>query len=261
MKAKAPTWNESEGTYYDRIDAIPRTEVAPYLAMPLVFGISNREQGTRVIDAIQRSGLIGLCGVSLWKYQGEAQEGYYKGSVWPMYTGLVALASFKYGRMNLGGSLLKILMDLTYSSSDPGKINEYYSHECLERGQFMQGFSSSPMIGLVTEGMMGIEADAPRSQLTIRPWLPDWLQRVQINGLRIGDRKLDLVYQKNEEGHVFKIESISGRESLDLLAVVHMEENAAIRIPTGWESCYDLRGRGIAKRFSLHTGEKITEQF
>lgn len=238
---------------------MPKIEVAPYLAWPLIMGLSNREQGIKVIDRIQKDGLIGPCGVSIWRYEGGSQEGYYRGSVWPLYSGMVALASFKYGRMETGASLLKILLALTRSSSDPGKINEYYSHDCKERGQFMQGFSSSPLIGLITEGMMGLEPDAPSSCLTVQPWLPAWLRGVQINGLGIGKSKMNLGYEVLNGEHLITIEHVSGRPTIEVPTFLPVP--AAGKIPDGWEVVSTLRGRCIAKRLTLSPGAKIVERF
>jgi hypothetical protein len=254
-------WNAQEGIYYDRIDPVPKIEVAPYLAWPLIMGLSDRGQGIKVIDRIQKDGLIGPCGVSIWRYEGGSQEGYYRGSVWPFYSGMVALASFKYGRMEIGASLLKVLLDLTYSSSDPGKINEYYSHDCKERGQFMQGFSSSPVIGLITEGLMGLEPDAPGSQIALQPWLPDWLRGVRIAGLRIGESKLNLSYEVLERERLIAVEHVSGGRALEVPISVPVDDVTAARnIPDGWEVLSTLRGQCIAKRLLLSPGSKAVER-
>jgi len=254
-------WNPDGGAYYDRIDPTPKTEVAPYQSWPLIMAVSKREHGTSVIDRIQGEGLIGPCGVSIWKYEGGPQEGYYRGSVWPAYTGMVALGAFKYGRMEVGASLLKILMDLTYTSSDPGKINEYYSHDCKERGQFMQGFSSSPVIGLVTEGLMGLEPDAPRSLMTLQPWLPEWLNGIRINGLRIGSSKMNLGYEALGEDRVITIEHEAGQRAMDMPTFIPLGDGSAVKGPNGWEICSTLRGRCAYRRFSPHPGERIVERF
>ena len=41
----------------------------------------------------------------------------------------------------------------------------------------------------------GLSADAPNGRLYIdRPRLPDWLERVEVLGMRIGEARLDLVF-------------------------------------------------------------------
>jgi len=253
-------WNPDEGIYYDRIDPTPKIEVAPYQAWPLIMAVSRREHGIGVIERIQREGLIGRCGVSIWKYEGGPQEGYYRGSVWPVYSGMVALAAFKYGMVEVGGSLLKVLMDLTFTSSDPGKINEYYSHDCKERGQFMQGFSSSPMIGLVTEGLMGLEPDAPRSLMTMQPCLPEWLNGVEINGLRVGDSRMNLGYKVLGGDHLITIEHESGQRIMHVPTFIPFGGRTAGEVPEGWEISSNLKGPCITKRLSLRPGDKAVER-
>jgi glycogen debranching enzyme len=57
--------------------------------------------------------------------------------------------------------------------------------------------SGAPLLMVRSYG--GLSADAPNNRLYIdRPRLPDWLERVEILGMRMGNGRLDLVLTNND---------------------------------------------------------------
>jgi hypothetical protein len=51
---------------------------------------------------------------------------------------------------------------------------------------------------LLLQTMLGVSADAPARALRIeRPALPDWLGRVRLDGLRVGDATATLAFDRD----------------------------------------------------------------
>ncbi|MCD6368977.1 MAG: hypothetical protein J7L38_04180 [Thermoproteales archaeon] len=200
-------WSESEGFYYDRLHPKPEIIPAPYDALPLFFELTSPERGRRVLEVIEKSDLITDCGVRIFRYTGRIKEGYYEGSVWPLYTWIVGLSALKYGVFDLGYKLLKSLVELAYKASDPGKINEYYEYDCSrEKGQFIQGFSSAPVIHLLTEGILGLKPDAKTGVLVLEIRVPESWDKISLRNLRFRDHSLNFVI-KRLSGSILKVEA------------------------------------------------------
>jgi hypothetical protein len=55
---------------------------------------------------------------------------------------------------------------------------------------------------LMVRSYGGLSADAPGGRLYInRPRLPEWLERMEVRGMRIGEARLDLVFTNRGGGH------------------------------------------------------------
>ncbi|HEX9106818.1 MAG TPA: hypothetical protein VF832_06315, partial [Longimicrobiales bacterium] len=62
----------------------------------------------------------------------------------------------------------------------------------------------------VAYGMLGIEADAPRARLRLRPQVPAAWDRLEAERIRIGDAELRLTYARLESRHRFTLEPLAG---------------------------------------------------
>ncbi|RLF23359.1 MAG: hypothetical protein DRN15_06530 [Thermoprotei archaeon] len=187
--------------------------VMPYLAMLTYLEIIDGERGRALVRKLFDE-LVTPYGVSLGKFSGP-KEGYYLGSVWPLYTGLLAVSAFKYGLHRLGFKLLNILRSLAIKASDPGKISEYYEHDTgCERGQFVQGFSSSQIIDIILTGILGVDVDAAKPRITFNIRMPEKWAWIEVKGLRIGHEVLDVKLKRTEEGYRYEVFHASGKKNL-----------------------------------------------
>ncbi len=119
---------------------------------------------------------------------------YHHGSVWPLYTGWLAMADYRSGRPLQGFANLFVDAQLTWLQ-DPGAITEVLSGEFFEplgRSSSHQLWSSAMLLSPTIRGLAGIESDALNHTLTINPQLPaDW-NEASLEHVAIGDRMFDV---------------------------------------------------------------------
>jgi hypothetical protein len=62
-----------------------------------------------------------------------------------------------------------------------------------------QAWAAGALPFLLTEAL-GLRADALAGRLAIeRPVLPRWLHRVEVTGLRVGDARVDLLFERTRD--------------------------------------------------------------
>jgi glycogen debranching enzyme len=119
---------------------------------------------------------------------------YHQGTVWPLYTGWVALSEYRNGRSLSAYAHLMQNADLTWAQ-DPGAVTELLSGEFfspLGRSTSHQLWSSAMVISPVVRGLFGLEWDAANHQLMVTPSLPaDW-DKAQLHHVPLGSSHVDL---------------------------------------------------------------------
>ena len=105
------------------------------------------------------------------------QISYHRGSVWPLYTGWVALADYRTGRSLQGYANLLATAQLTWRriwGPSPKSCQESF-FKPLDRSSTHQLWFSAMLLTPTVRGLFGLEADAIRHNLLIAPQLPaDW---------------------------------------------------------------------------------------
>ena len=119
---------------------------------------------------------------------------YHQGTVWPLYTGWVAVSEYRNGRSLSGYAHLMQNADLTWAQ-DPGAVTELLSGQFfapLGRSTSHQLWSSAMVISPVLRGLFGLEWDAAGNKLTVTPSLPaDW-DRAKLRHLPLSGGSIDL---------------------------------------------------------------------
>jgi hypothetical protein len=119
---------------------------------------------------------------------------YHQGTVWPLYTGWVALSEYRNGRSLSAYAHLMQNADLTWAQ-DPGAVTELLSGQFfspLGRSTSHQLWSSAMVISPVVRGLFGLEWDAANHQLMVTPSLPaDW-DKAQLHHVPFGGTTVDL---------------------------------------------------------------------
>lgn len=123
---------------------------------------------------------------------------YHHGSVWPLYTGWVALAEYRTGRSIQAYANIYADAQLTYLQ-DPGAITEVLSGEFyqpLGRSSSHQLWSSAMLLSPSIRGLLGIEGDALNHTLAVHPQLPaDW-NEVSAQHVAVGDQLFDVLIKR-----------------------------------------------------------------
>lgn len=213
--------NDESSFYYHSINRdssfIEEKTVMP--AIPMYFEQLETGKVQHMLDEFASNNFTSNWGCRI---VGEDSEhfhprGYHTGSVWPLYTGWVALAEYKYGNslqayahlMNninvykhwAKGFIEEVLHGAEY------KPNGVCAHQCWSETMAIQ-----PLI----EGMLGIEADANFNTLHLSPAVPpDW-HHYQVENIPVGENSLDyeMIREGNTVNYLFRF---SGDEPLKLL--------------------------------------------
>jgi hypothetical protein len=124
---------------------------------------------------------------------------YHHGSVWPLFTGWVAMAEYKARRPAAGYQQLMSNVYLTWLQN-PGAIPELLSGEFdepLEQSTWHQLWSSAMVLAPLIRGLLGIEVDATRGTVSIQPQLPASWDGVTIHNVPFGGQMLELAIRRD----------------------------------------------------------------
>jgi glycogen debranching enzyme len=121
-------------------------------------------------------------------------DSYGHGSVWPLGTGVQALAFYRYHRPLNAEPLVRALVEQTFMNS-LGHVPEVFSGDAyreLDVSVPEQIWSSGMVITTLMRGMLGLAPYAPKSELHWTPHLPPGWPGVTIRNLVIGRSTLNL---------------------------------------------------------------------
>lgn len=125
---------------------------------------------------------------------------YHQGSVWPLFTGWVAMSEYRTDRALSGYMHLMQNADLTWAQ-DPGDVTEVISGQYFEpmgRSSSHQLWSSAMVLAPAIRGLLGIEADALHHNLEITPHLPAQWDFARVKHVRIGNDLVDIDMERKE---------------------------------------------------------------
>jgi hypothetical protein len=136
---------------------------------------------------------------------------YHQGSVWPLFTGWVALAEYRAGRTLSGYAHLMQNAGLTWTE-DPGAVTELLSGEFFEplgRSSSHQVWSSAMVMTPAIRGLFGVQWEARRRTLRLAPSLPASWDKARLHNLPLGDTRVDLDYTREKDQLIIRAHSSS----------------------------------------------------
>jgi glycogen debranching enzyme len=133
---------------------------------------------------------------------------YHRGSVWPVEQGTIGFGFGRYGCWHeldrLAAGVFEST-DLFIENRLPeviGGIQRDAEHPhpgIYPRSCEPQGWSASAIVMLV-QALLGSIAFAPAGLLVVDPHLPAWLPDVRLEGVRVGDTRLDIEFRRRHSG-------------------------------------------------------------
>jgi glycogen debranching enzyme len=205
-------WVEPEGVYSMALDGKKRASraLASNQGHVLWALAATPERVASVRDALMGPELF--CGWGL-RTLGENEPGYnpvgyHTGSVWPHDTALAAYGLRKYGFDEDFTVIFEGLLEAASRFPDY-RLPELFAG--FSRAQYdrpvpypvachPQAWAAGSIPYLVTVGL-GLVPDGLTGRLRIlRPSLPHWLGRIEVEGLRIAGAKLDLAFERSGAG-------------------------------------------------------------
>lgn len=188
----------------------------------LASGIVPAERGRAVAARLMKPDLFSGWGIRTLAASHPAYNpfSYHRGSVWPVEQGTIALGLARYGCW----AELHRLAEAFFAASDlfvDGRLPEViagvqrdpdhphpgiYPDSCEP-----QGWSASAVV-MVVQALLGAVAVAPVGLLVVDPHLPDWLPDLRLEGVRVGDARLDLEFRRRADGRTdYRVTRRQGR--------------------------------------------------
>ena len=202
-------WMEDQGYYALALDGSKRP-VESLTSNPghcLWSRIVDDDKAPKVVRRLLSSALSSGWGIRTLAAKQSPYDpiGYHTGSVWPHDNALIAHGMRRYGfdkesqqvldQLALAGAFFpyaRFPEVFCGFSTEEVPVPVQYPVACRPQAWA----SGAPLLMMRSYG--GFAADAPNGKLYIdRPRLPAWLQRIEIQGMRVGDARLDLVFSNN----------------------------------------------------------------
>jgi glycogen debranching enzyme len=214
-------WMEDKKYFAQALDADGICDViSSNPAQCLWTGIIDHKYAQHMVDRLFRDDMFTEWGIRTLSSSERRYNplGYHNGTVWPHDNSIIAMGLRKYGFINE----MSILFTGMYEAAQT--CDNFRLPECfggLPRSQYSvpvkypvacspQAWSSGA-IPLMFTACLGIAPDALNNQLTInKPHLPSWLENVQFNNLKIGNKLTDLDFRRVENETLVNVSKKSG---------------------------------------------------
>jgi len=144
---------------------------------------------------------------------------YHRGTVWPVEHGPLAIGAYRAGHHDRVQQVARAMFDAA-ALFDSNRLPECFSGHPRDAAHPFpslyppsnspQAWSATTPLGLV-QALLGLQPYAPLGLLLVDPHLPDWLPRLSLRGLRVGDAVADLDFFRTPDGASdFEIQHLRG---------------------------------------------------
>ena len=177
----------ADGTFCEEKTLLP--------AVGISFGYGKRVHAEKCLESYASEGFSADWGTRIVGNDNPLYNptGYHYGSVWPLFTGWTSLAEFKMGRP-IQGYVHAMNNLLLYDRFAAGTIEEVLHGEMFQPAGVCshQAWSESMALQPVFDGMLGIEPDATRGHLSLRPYFPPNWKSVKVQNIPLGKRRISV---------------------------------------------------------------------
>jgi glycogen debranching enzyme len=222
-------WLEDQGTFALALDRgrRPCRVVASNAGHCLLGGIADRELAGRTIARLLEDDVWSGWGIRTLSQRAARFNpmSYHNGSVWPHDNALIAAGFARYGATDRAAQVLSALFD-TSGAVEDRRLPELFCGfpRAGQRRPVPYPVACRPQawaagsVLLLLQSALGLRIEAWERRLTMRgAVLPEWLERVDIRGLRVGEACVDLRVDRGRFGAAVEVMERHG----DLDIVVH----------------------------------------
>ncbi len=205
---EAAFWVEDQRYYAMALDRDKRQfdAIASNAGQCLWSGIVAPERARDVVDQLLRPSMFSGWGVRTFAsgQPGYNPIGYHTGTVWPHDTSLIAAGFERYGFHDASNRLAGQMMEAAQRFADY-RLPELFCgfDDTDSHTPVPYPVACSPQAWaagasfLFLQTMLGLRAHADRGELELsHPHLPDWLGKVTLTDLRVGDASVDLLFHR-----------------------------------------------------------------
>lgn len=221
-------WCEEIDTYALALDGMkqPCRVVSSNPGHCLYSGIASASRARRVAKTLMSEGMYSGWGVRTLSSKEKRFNpmSYHNGSVWPHDNALIAAGLARYG---FKAEALRIFSDLFDAAIffEENRLPELFSGFARSHdvSPTIYPVACSPQawavgsVYMLLAASLGLTIKAPGRIEFYHPRLPDWLNRVSIRELAVGDGKVDFVCLRN--GDEVDIDIVDKKGAIDLIII------------------------------------------
>jgi glycogen debranching enzyme len=205
-------WVEEEGCYAMALEAGHRQcrVMSSNPGQALWTGIIDEDKAGRVVQRLMKPDLFNGWGIRTLSYKERRYNpmGYHLGTVWPHDNSLIAAGFRRYGYDEEATRIFVGLLEAAMDFEDYRLPELFTGFGRDEYGQPVrypvachpQAWAAGAIPFLV-ETFLGLTPDAFNKRLKIiKPFLPDFINQVELRHLRVGRSTVDLRYERKRDG-------------------------------------------------------------
>ncbi|MGA2192533.1 MAG: amylo-alpha-1,6-glucosidase [Nitrospirota bacterium] len=204
-------WNRELGTYAIALDGEKRPCLVrgSNLGHCLYSRISEPGRARRVAQMLLSEDFFSGWGIRTLG-SSEARYNpmsYHNGSIWPHDNALIAYGMSLYGFKEMALQVLDALFDASLFMN-LHRLPELFCgfHRRAGQGPTLYPVACSPQawssaaVFMLLKACLGLRIDTPRQQIRFdQPHLPEWLDRLVIEDLKVGNHSVDMLIQRREK--------------------------------------------------------------
>jgi glycogen debranching enzyme len=183
-------------------------ELSVLTTVPMWFGLADANNANETITRLAAEEHQTDWGMRIISNRSKVYDGsgYHFGAVWPLFTGWASVGEYRYHRgfpayENLRANAL-LGLDGALGHFTEVLSGDYY--QSFATSSPHQIWSAAMVISPILRGLLGLQIDAEKRQVTFEPHVPaDWTS-IAINNLRIGDASMSLDYKKTSDSIVLE---------------------------------------------------------
>ncbi len=222
-------WIEEEGTYGFALGGPEKRlvrSVASNAGHCLWSGIVPPERAARLIARLLAPDMFSGWGIRTLSDTNPAFNpfDYQLGSVWPHDNAIIAAGMKRYGDAAATNRIAKAMLD-AQAGFDRYRLPELFAG--LQRGEtsfpvqylganIPQAWAAGAIFMLL-RAILGIAADAPHNRLIVNPTLPDWLPRLDLANLKIGEARLHLRFWREGDVSRWELVDQQGEQTIEVI--------------------------------------------
>ena len=205
---EAAFWVEDQRYYALALDRDKRQAdaIGSNAGQCLWSGIVSPDRARDVVERLSDPTMFSGWGIRTFAagQPGYNPIGYHTGTVWPHDTSLIAAGFKRYGFDDESNRLVGRMMEAAQSFADfrlPELFCGFDRTDVVNPVPYPVACSPQAWAAgasfLFLETMLGLRAHAERAELELsHPHLPDWLSKVTLTDLRVGDASVDLLFHR-----------------------------------------------------------------
>lgn len=203
-------WMEDEGTYAFALGPDKRQvrAVASNAGHCLWSGIAPPDRAERVARRLLASDMWSGWGIRTLSSRNPAYNplAYQRGSVWPHDNAIIATGFRRYGLTDALNRVARGILDAAACFQGFRLPELFAGFERTERGFPVQYVGANVpqawaagSVFMILRAMLGLEPDAAAGMLVVHPALPDWLPRIELDRLAVGNARVKLAVDRRGE--------------------------------------------------------------